>query len=224
MQQARQKTSSPKRLPITLDLLHKLHSFFLSKGHEADSFMLWAAICTCFFGFMRSGEMTIPSESAFDPSSHLCFNDVSVDNIADPRVVKVRLKASKTDPFRQGVEIVLGRTNNSLCPVTALLAYLALRGNRQGFLFLFTDGRPLTKTRFVSKVRDALSHLGVDSSRYAGHSFRIGAATAAGAHGLSEPVIQMLGRWKSSAYQLYIRTPRDKLASYSAVISTEPPP
>ncbi len=107
MQQARHKTSAPKQLPITLDLLHKLHSFFVSKGHEADSFMLWAAICTCFFGFMRSGEMTIPSESAFDSSSHFCFNDVSVDNIADPRVVKVRLKASKTDPFRQRVEIVL---------------------------------------------------------------------------------------------------------------------
>ncbi|XP_064384103.1 uncharacterized protein LOC135333113 [Halichondria panicea] len=221
MQQARHKTSSPKRLPITLAHLHKLRSFFASKGNEADSFMLWAAICTCFFGFMRSGEMTIPSESAFDPSSHLCFNDVSVDNIADPQVVKVCLKASKTDPFRQGVEIVLGRTNNPLCPVTALLSYLALRGNRQGFLFLFADGRPLTKSRFVSQVRDALSRLGVDSSRYAGHSFRIGAATAAGAHGLSEPVIQMLGRWKSSAYQLYIRT---KLASYSAVISTEPAP
>ena len=95
MQQARHKTSSPKRLPITLAHLHKLRSFFASKGNEADSFMLWAAICTCFFGFMRSGEMTIPSESAFDPSSHLCFNDVSVDNIADPQVVKVCLKASK---------------------------------------------------------------------------------------------------------------------------------
>ncbi len=172
--------------------------------------MLWVAICTCFFGFLRLGEITIPSESAF---SHLCFNDVSVDNIADPQVVNVQLKASKTDPFRQGVEIVLGRTNNLLCPVTALLSYLALRGNRQGFLFLFADGR------FVSKVRDALSHLGVDSSRYAGHSFRIGAA---GAHGLSEPVIQMLGIWKNSAYQLYIRTPIGTNLYSLAIQSTVP--
>ena len=28
-------------------------------------------------------------------------------------------------------------------------------------------------------------------------------------------VIKMLGRWKSNAYQLYIKTPRDQLASYS---------
>ncbi len=81
--------------------------------------MLWAAACTCFFGFMRSGEMTLPSESAFDPSSHLCVNDISVDDHTAPSIVKLRLKASKTDPFRKGVEIILGRTRNSICPVTA---------------------------------------------------------------------------------------------------------
>ena len=132
------------------------------------------------------------------------------------------MKASKTDPFRKGVEIVLGRTHNPLCPVTALLSYLSIRGNRSGFLFLFADGRPLTKARFISKVREALSHRGIDSSKYAGHSFRIGAATAAGANGINDSVIQMLGRWQSSAYQLYIQTPRVKLASYSAIIGSEP--
>ncbi len=221
MEQAKTKGSTPKRLPITTDILHKLHSFFESRGQQVDSFMLWAAICTCFFGFMRSGEMTVPSESAFDPSTHLCFGDVSVDDIAAPGIVKLRLKASKTDPFRKGVEIVLGRTHTALCPVTALLSYLAIRGNRPGFLFLFEDDRPLTKAHFILKVREALSHLGIDSSRYAGHSFRIGAATAAGAQGIDDSVIQMLGRWKSSAYQRYIQTPRDQLARYSALIATD---
>ncbi len=31
-------------------------------------------------------------------------------NIGDPQTIKVRLKASKTDPFRKGVDIVIGRT------------------------------------------------------------------------------------------------------------------
>lgn len=222
LEQAKTKGANPTRLPITPDILHKLRSFFESRGQEADSFMLWAAICTCFFGFMRSGEMTVPSESAFDPASHLCFEDVSIDDITAPSVVKLRLKASKTDPFRNGVEIVLGRTHAALCPVTALLSYLAIRGNRPGFLFLFEDGRPLTKARFIIKVREALSHLGIDSTKYAGHSFRIGAATAAGSRGINDSVIQMLGRWKSSAYKLYIKTPRDQLARYSVIIATDP--
>ncbi len=218
-EQAHKKGETPKRLPITIEILQKLRVFFEARSHETDAFMLWAAVTTCFFGFMRSGEITLPSESAFDPSSHLGFADVTVDDISAPQLVKLRLKASKTDPFRKGVEIVIGRTHNSLCPVAALLSYLAIRGNRPGFLFLFADGRPLTKSRFILKIREALSLVGIDSSQYAGHSFRIGAATTAAAQGIQDSVIQMLGRWKSSAYQLYIRTPKDKLARYSSIIA-----
>ena len=89
LEQARNKDSSPKRLPITIDILYQLRSFFEAYGQDPDSFMLWAAVSTCFFGFMRSGEMTLPSESAFDPSTHLCFSDVSVDDITKPLVVKL---------------------------------------------------------------------------------------------------------------------------------------
>ena len=217
-QQALNKGSGDKRLPITPDHLLTLRRHFQQNSTTNDGIMLWAAVTSCFFGCMRAGEMTLSSESAFDPNTHLCFKDVSVDSIDNPKIVKLNIKASKTDPFRKGVEVVLGRTNNALCPVTALLAYLAVRGNGPGFLFLFSDGHPLTKQRFISRVRDALSANGVDSSKYAGHSFRIGAATAACAHGLNDSIIQMLGRWQSSAYQLYIRTPQYKLASFSAII------
>jgi len=60
-------------------------------------------------------EMTIPSETAYDPATH-----VSVDDMAKPKTVMLRLKASKIDPFRKGVEIVLGRTDDAVCPVAAL--------------------------------------------------------------------------------------------------------
>ncbi len=156
MQQAKQGDQRPKRLPITIDMLKKLRGYFEARAEDRDSFMLWAAISCCFFGFMRAGELTLPSEAAFDPASHLSMSDVSIDDVASPSVVKLQLKASKTDPFRRGVEIVLGRTHNALCPITALLAYLAKRGNGPGFLFLFRDGRPLTKSRFVARVRQAL--------------------------------------------------------------------
>ena len=63
----------------------------------------------------------------------------------NPTLLKLRLKASKTDPFRKGIDVVVGRTNNKLCPVAAVLAYLAVRGNGLGFLFKFQDGKLLTK-------------------------------------------------------------------------------
>ena len=46
---------------------------------------------------------------------------------------------------------------------------------------------------------------------YAGHSFRIGAAMTAAACGVPAEVIKTLGRWKSQAYQLYVRLPTDQL-------------
>ena len=61
--------------------------------------MLWAATVLCFFGFLRSGEVTVPSDSAFDVGMHMTYEDVSVDSVCNPQVLKVRLKTSKTGPF-----------------------------------------------------------------------------------------------------------------------------
>ncbi len=85
---------------------------------------------------------------------------------------------------------------------------LVRRGNEPGPLFIFEDGSPLSRPRFVTVVRQALAAAGVDPKPYSGHSFRIGAATTAAKKGVEDSTIKMLGRWKSSAYQLYIKTPR----------------
>ena len=66
---------------------------------------------------MASGEITVPSETTFDEGEHLMFRDVKVDSMDNPQVLKVRPKASKINPFRTGIDIVVGRTNNELCPV-----------------------------------------------------------------------------------------------------------
>ena len=66
---------------------------------------------------------------------------------------------------------------------------------------------------FVSAVRSALGLAAVDSSLYARHSFRIGAATTAAQRVIPDSLIKALGRWQSSAYTIYIRTPRETLCS-----------
>ena len=50
-------------------------------------------------GFLRIGEMTIPSEAGFDPSVHLRREDIAVDDARAPTVLRVRLKQSKTRPI-----------------------------------------------------------------------------------------------------------------------------
>ena len=178
--------------------------------------MLWAAALLCFFGFLRSGEITIPKASAYDPTIHLSLADLAFDHAVQPSVMQITLKASKTDPFRLGVQIYVGKTLGVLCPISAMLAYLSLRGPNPGMLFQYADKSPLTKSRFVADFRARLTQAGIASHNYSGHSFRIGAATTAAGIGIEDSMIQTLGRWKSNAYLLYVKLDPLQLASVSA--------
>ena len=111
-----------------------------------------------FFGFLRSCEIVVPADSAYDRAVHLSGGDVRVDNTVTQQTLNtlVHIKASKTDPFRHGVSIYLGCSQADLCPVSAVLAYMVLRGASPGPFFFFADGRYLTRDRFVSSVRAAL--------------------------------------------------------------------
>ena len=96
-----------------------------------------------------------------------------------------------------------------------MLNYLAVRRKEQGLLFYFSDGSPLTKSKFVDKFRTLLHQAGIDGSLYSGHSFRIGVASTAATN---DSLIQTLGRWKSSAYLTYVRIPAKNLAAISVLI------
>ena len=161
----------------------------------------------------------MPSLKEYDPEGHLSVGDVALDSHQDPSVVRVHIKQSKTDPFRRGVFIYLGKTENDLCPVAALSAFLVVRGSEAGPFFRFSSGRPLSREVFVRKVCEALGPWGIDEKKYSGHSFRIGAATTAAAAGIEDSLIKTLGRWESSAYLTYVRVPRDQLASISKKLS-----
>ena len=211
--------ASPRhpRRPITPSMMYTLFSEWSAAPRERqyDAAALWAACCIAFFGFLRAGEFTCPSWRAYS-SDRLSPRDVSVDSREAPTVLSIYLRHSKTDPFGNGVTIYLGRTGHEICPVAALLGYLVLRGQQPGPLFLLSDGTPLSKDRLIADVRLTLSRRGVDTSGIKGHSFRIGAATAAAQAGLQDSLIQMLGRWHSSAFLRYIQAPARTLGSATA--------
>ena len=135
-----------------------------------------------------------------------------------PTLLRVRLKASKTDPFRKGCFIHIGRGNSPLCAVQSLIAYLNVQGKGAGLLFLFQDGRPLSRAALTDWLRRILSAAGIPGT-FSSHSFCIGAATVAARNGVPDHLIQALGRWSSNAYQLYIRTPSESLARLSSQLA-----
>lgn len=208
------------RLPITAHLLQQIKATLHNTAHR-ERLVLWAVCCTAFFGFFRLGELLLGSASAFNPRLHLAWGDVAVDDPQDPKIIRLYLKQSKTDQIGQGAHIVLGRTGRDLCPVTAIMGYIAGRGPQPGPFFLTLDGHPLTKPTFVAEIRKILGTLGFAQHQYAGHSFRIGAATSAAVAGVEDSMIQVLGRWQSAAFLRYIRTPQDRLAALSPVLARQ---
>lgn len=146
---------------------------------------------------------------------------MKVDNRASPSFLQVKIKASKTDPFRQGITLHIGVTGADICPVVAILNYMVVSGSAPGPLFIWENGQYLTRDRFVVELRAALTAQGFPAKDYAGYSFRIGAATTAAHRGVQDSLIKTLGRWESAAYTTYIRTSPEILKGVARTLVSE---
>ena len=203
------------RLPITSHLLRQIKQALDRSSHPAK-LVIWAVASTAFFGFFRLGELLLDSAQVFNESTCLSWGDVAVDNRSAPSMIQIHLKKSKCDQFGS---VVVGVTGDELCPVSAICQYLMLRGDRKGSFFLDPDGKAVRKPWFVEQLRSILSSIGAPQHQYAGHSFRIGAATTAAMAGVEDSTIQALGRWHSAAFLQYIRTPKERLARISVTLA-----
>ena len=177
--------TTQKRLPITPPILRAIKMVWNSSATEHDTIMLWAICTLAFFGFFRLGEI-IPSGTRFELMQYLAMGDIAVDDRENPSLLQVHLKISKTDQLRKGTDIYIGKTDDDICPVAAVLAFLAVRGQTPGPLFICHDGKSCTKDWFIPKLRSALETAGLDAKNFAGHSFHIGAATTAAERGLED--------------------------------------
>ena len=127
------------------------------------------------------------------PSQRPGLGDVTIDNASSPQILQIYLKRSKTDQAGKGAHIYIGKTGGKLCSVSATLTYMASRGPKPGPFLKFKDGKSLTKAKFSSSIREALQRIGLPYMNFTGHSFRIGAATAAAKVGLEDSTIWTLG-------------------------------
>ena len=134
-----------------------------------------------------------------------------VDSYEDPSRLEITIKATKTDPFCQGFTIHLGATCKSLCPVASLFQFMALLGGEPGPLFKWKSGKYLTRAKFVASLRKALSAAGYDERKFAGHSFRIGAASTPAQCRLEDSLIKTLYRkmGKRGIHQVHQDTATD---------------
>ena len=147
------------KLPVTPTNILQVHTVWSKVGKEHNQTLIWVASTVCFFGFLSAEEIALRANKQFDPTSHLSFEDVATESCLNPTFIHLILKTSKTDPYMNGANIIIGSTGNDLCSMSALFSYLWMRGSNPGPQFLTEDGALLTCSGFVSQFRMALKRL-----------------------------------------------------------------
>jgi len=139
-------------------------------------------------------------------------------SIAAPLHIILMVPSSKLDPFKKGMEITItGTPGTHTCAVAALKSLFEhIEQPLESPLFLQDNSSPMSHSFFISQVKAGLARAGLDTSKFSGHSFCCGAASLAAAVGLNNYKIQLLGRWCSNSYKLYINNSQACLLSLSS--------
>lgn len=215
------------RRPITTDLLAKV------KPLLNESFccrLYWAAATLATYGLLRMGEFTVSQaqSNAFklltlqqlklmkEDGTHVSIHAFDHDQWASVTHMSLTLRTSKTDPFRKTVTIHIGHA----VPVQAMLSYLRLHPRLRDpssplFVQSLANHTALTRDIMITVTRVLLRKLGLNDNEFHGHSFRKGGATSLAKAGIADSVIQLVGRWLSDCYKLYIATPLETLLDAS---------
>jgi hypothetical protein len=204
-----------KRLPITVWALAKMRHFVGPSKARRTKF---GAMVVGLFGLLRASEYV--DKTPYGCSlrrKHVAFS-------SDRSRATLHLTRSKTDVFAEGVDVVLHANESSLCPVMWLEVALDLATDRspEAPVFQTSSGAALKYTAFQSFIR-TLCHdasLLVGGASFSTHSLRIGGATSLIALGFDTAVVKLLGRWRSEAFQAYVRGDPAIYARVSAAFAT----
>jgi hypothetical protein len=161
-------------------------------------------MCVAFFGCLRAGELCIPDGVDFDSNKHLCVSDLLF--YCDKKMFSLTLKQSKTDKSGKGVVVYIGCSSHVVCAYCLMLKFMDRRSNSVASSPLFADDNipVLRKSLLVNATRLVLCTLGLDPTKYSGHSFRAGSATSGADSGFNPWELKMLGRWSSECYHIYL--------------------
>ncbi|KAJ7283379.1 hypothetical protein C8J57DRAFT_1054554 [Mycena rebaudengoi] len=204
------KRTRPLRPPITIPMLRALHTT-LNLNDSFDA-CVWAMASCAFWGMMRFGEVSVKTRNSFNGAKHLKREDFCEGLDHDGKSYgRLDLPDAKTaQPGEIQHVYIVAHTSDlkDLCPIDALhnLARVVPAGPKDP-LFSWRDKkgdiRPMVKQRALDRINAILGAWGWGTAF--GHSFRIGGASFYLAQKVNPEVIRMCGRWKSLAYEAYIR-------------------
>ena len=179
------------------DLQTVVDHYSTSSSH--DDLLFVSQLLTGFYALMRLGELTIPDDKTLldyrkitkRTSVRLSENDY-----------RFFLPSHKADKTFEGNTIIIQRHETSIDPLSFFKKYLSSRDKLFPFstdLWLRANGSRPSRSFFIRRMKIFFS------SDVAGQSMRAGGATSLAENGVPPNLIQAIGRWASSAFQIYIR-------------------
>ena len=187
-----------KRALTVSDLSTVINALSLSTNH--DDLLFQAMLLTGFFALMRLGELTFPDDIKLHNWRKITKRStVTIDSDQ----YSFHLPSHKADRFFEGNRIIVKKKQYSeLDPLAIFCRYLVSRDTSfplSSPLWLMANGAVPTRHFFVSRLRRFFDR------DVAGQSMRAGGATSLAENGVPPSLIQLIGRWTSDAFFIYIR-------------------
>ena len=185
-----------KKDPITPVIIQAIVGKFGGSGSLVD-LIICTMILLAYAGFLRYNELI---------SIRRCDLELFDSHVS------IFIMKSKTDIYRQGAWVLIGATHSSTCPVEMLKKYLNVAElyDEADEEFLFRPvsfcssnnvyklrSGQLSYTRCLELLKQALSSVGLDPSKFGMHSLRSGGASAAANFGVPDRLFKKHGRCRS---------------------------
>ena len=179
-----------------------------------------ALLSTMFFGANRGRDVLPADQNSFKDTEDCTVSDVQWTSYGHALRIK-RTKVGANEEFN--AKPYARVSSSTICPVKAMEEYLAEARDEGRYcigdeattpLFIRKDGKTTTTSDLYVLVKACTEAIGLDKTKYATHSLRIGGATAALACDLgNEYVCNVLGYWvqNSEAMRQYTRPTEENM-------------
>ena len=210
------KSTKPPRQPATINYLTAILNH-LNKSDPLDAAVA-ACITTTFWSVSRLGEFTVQTIASFNSKRHATIKDTALDQDRNGLQVRTfRLPFTKS-AREKGESTSWAQQPGPIDPWEAFENHQHVNAPPPGaHIFAYKANRrkaltPLTKRKVIERIRTITS--ANDLPNFEGHGLRIGGTLEYLLRGIPFNVVQSMGRWKSDAFQLYLREHAQILAPY----------
>ena len=205
------------RVPLTKPKLKRLLQVVVEMDLSyLEKLRFKAALLVSFFGLLRASNICATSKcKSVLRRSSIRF----IAPTTGKKYILASLSKSKTSQFAPVKIYIHANSDILFCPYNSLLLYMnASKHVSADSSLLYLPGNPFVLAKFNALLKTAAGLAGWDPTSYSSHSLRAGAATSAANSGVPPYMIKLLGRWKSDAYQVYVKNPKEGLARAQSLL------